>query len=42
VSIGYVDMTGVYSKIQELYKNTTPDSITQRFLHPVADLTYVY
>jgi len=42
VSIDYVDMTGVYSKIQELYKNTTPDSITHRFLHPVADLTYVY
>jgi len=42
VSIGYVDMTGVYSKIQELYKNSTPDSITQRFLHPVADPTYVY
>jgi Acetyltransferase (GNAT) family. len=42
VSIDYVEMTGVYSKIQELYKKTTQDNITHRFLHPVADPTYVY
>ena len=42
VSIDYVDMTGVYSKIQELYMKTTQDNIIHRFLHPVADPTYVY
>lgn len=42
MAIDYVEITGVYSKIQELYKKTTLDSIIYRFLHPVADPAYVY
>ena len=42
MSIDYVEITGVYSKIQELYKKATLDSINYRFLHPIADPAYVY
>ncbi len=42
MAIDYVEIIGVYSKIQELYKKTTLDSIIYRFLHPVADPAYVY
>jgi Acetyltransferase (GNAT) family. len=42
VSIDYVEITGVYSNIRELYRKVTLESVIYRFLHPVADPTYIY
>ena len=42
MDIDYVDITGVYSLVEELYRKTTLETITYRFLHPVADVTHIY
>ncbi len=42
MSIDYVEITGVYSNIRELYRKVTLKSVINRFLHPVADPTYIY
>jgi RimJ/RimL family protein N-acetyltransferase len=42
VDIDYVEITGVYSKIQEFYRAVSLNSVTYRFLHPVADPVYIY
>ncbi|WP_181933298.1 GNAT family N-acetyltransferase [Pyrobaculum aerophilum] len=42
VSIDYVEITGVYSKVQEFYRRLSLNSIIYRFLHPIADPLYVY
>jgi GNAT superfamily N-acetyltransferase len=41
VDIDYVEITGVYSKIQEFYRSASLDSVIYRFLHP-ADPVYIY
>jgi len=38
--IDYVEITGVNSKIEEVYKEVAQDGITRRFLHPVANPGY--
>jgi RimJ/RimL family protein N-acetyltransferase len=42
MNIDYVEITGVYSNIRELYRKITLESVIYRFLHPVADPTYIY